>query len=96
MAEEVAAKQIQLSKETALQVADNAISLAKGAVDALGSIFSMQNDSENQQLKQDEDANNKKKANLKAQLDAKLISKSQYDSMVGKMDTDLDLSLIHI
>ena len=90
MAEEVAAKQIQLSKETALQVADNAISLAKGAVDALGSIFSMQNDSENQQLKQDEDANNKKKANLKAQLDAKLISKSQYDSMVGKMDTDLD------
>ena len=50
----------------------------------------MQTDAENQQLKEDEEANNKKKANLKAQLDAKLISKSQYDSQVDKMDKDLD------
>jgi hypothetical protein len=50
----------------------------------------MQTDSENQQLKQDEEANNKKKANLKAQLNAKIISKSQYDSQVNKMDADLD------
>ena len=50
----------------------------------------MQTDTENQQLKQDEEANNKKKANLKAQLNAKIISKSQYDSQVNKMDADLD------
>ena len=90
ISEEVAAKQLQLSKETAIKVADDAISLAKGAVDGLAAIFSMQTDAENQQLKEDEDANNKKKANLKAQLDAKLISKSQYDSQISKMDTDLD------
>ncbi len=90
ISEEVAAKQLQLSKETAIKVADDAISLAKGAVDGLAAIFSMQTDAENQQLKQDEDANNKKKASLKAQLDAKLISKSQYDSQVDKMDKDLD------
>jgi len=90
ISEEVAAKQLQLSKETALKVADDAISLAKGAVDGLAAIFSMQTDAENQQLKEDEEANNKKKANLKAQLDAKLISKSQYDSQVDKMDKDLD------
>ncbi|MEI6898396.1 MAG: hypothetical protein WCL00_00845 [Bacteroidota bacterium] len=90
MAEEVAAKQVELASETAKKTADKAISLAKGAVDALGSIFSMQNDSENAALKKDEAANNKKKDNLKKQLDAKIISKSQYDSMVNKMDLDLD------
>ena len=90
MAEEVAAKQIQLSKETALRVADDAISLAKGAVDGLAQIFAMQTDAENQQLKQDEEANNKKKSNLQAQLDAKLITKAQYDAQVNRMDKDLD------
>ena len=90
ISEEVAAKQLQLSRETAKKVADDAISLAKGAVDGLSSIFSIQTDAENQQLKQDEEANNKKKTNLKAQLDAKLISKSQYDSQVDKMDKELD------
>ncbi len=90
ISEEVAAKQLQLSKETAKKLADDAISLAKGAVDGLTAIFSMQTDAENQQLKQDEDANNKKKANLKKQLDAKLITQKQYDSQVDKMDKDLD------
>ena len=90
MAEEVAAKQIQLSRETALRVAENAISLAKGAVDGLSAIFTMQTDTENQQLKQDEQANDKKKSNLQAQLDAKLITKAQYDSKVDKMDKELD------
>ncbi len=90
MAEEVAARQIQLSKETALRVADDAISLAKGAVDGLAQIFAMQTDAENQQLRQDEQANDKKKANLQAQLDAKLISKAQYDAQVGRMDKDMD------
>ena len=89
ISEEVAAKQLELSKETAKKVADDAISLAKSAVDGLASIFSMQNDMENQQLKQDEEVNNKKKENLQAQLDAGLISKSQYDAQVSKMDKDL-------
>ena len=90
MAGETAEKLHQLSKETAQKYANDAISLAKGAVDALGSLFSMQNDYENQQLKADEDANNKKKANLQAQLDAKLISKTTYDSLVQKGDQELD------
>jgi len=90
ISEEVAAKQLQYSKETAKKVADDAISLAKGAVDGLAAIFSMQTDAENQQLKQDEEANTKKKSNLQAQLDAKLITKAQYDSQVDKMDKDLD------
>ncbi|MEI6684446.1 MAG: hypothetical protein WCO44_17620, partial [Bacteroidota bacterium] len=90
ISEEVAAKQLQYSKETAKKIADDAISLAKGAVDGLAAIFSMQTDAENQQLKQDEEANTKKKSNLQAQLDAKLITKAQYDSQVDKMDKDLD------
>ncbi len=40
----------------------------------------MQTDAENQQLRQDEQANDKKKANLQAQLDAKLISKDDEDA----------------
>jgi len=90
ISEELSAKQLQLSKDTAKKVADDAISLAKGAVDGLAAIFSMQTDAENQQLKEDEEANNKKKANLQAQLDAKLITKEQYDSQVSRMDKDLD------
>jgi TP901 family phage tail tape measure protein len=90
MEEEFAARKKQLSKETALAVANDAISLAKGAVDGLAQIFAMQTDSENQQLKEDEEYNNKKKENLQRQLDAKLISKSQYDSQVSKLDKDLD------
>ena len=89
ISEEVAAKQLELSKETAKKVANDAISLAKSAVDGLASIFSMQNDMENQQLKADEEVNNKKKENLQAQLDAGLISKSQYDAQVSKMDKDI-------
>ncbi len=89
ISEEVAAKQLELSKETAKKVANDAISLAKSAVDGLASIFSMQNDMENQQLKADEEVNNKKKENLQAQLNAGLISKSQYDAQVSKMDKDL-------
>jgi hypothetical protein len=89
ISEEVAAKQLQLSKETAKKVADDTISLAKGAVDGLAEIFSAQTDAENQQLKQDEEINNKKKENLQAQLNAGLISRAQYDAQVSKMDKDL-------
>ncbi|MCX6248352.1 MAG: phage tail tape measure protein [Bacteroidetes bacterium] len=89
MAEEVAARQAQLSKENATQVANDAIGLAKGAVDGLAAIYSMQTDAKNQQLRENEEANNKKKENLQKQLDAGLISKAQYDAQVGKMDKDL-------
>jgi hypothetical protein len=58
--------------------------------DGLAQIFAMQTDAENQQLKQDEEANNKKKANLQAQLDARIITKAQYDAQVGRMDKDMD------
>ncbi|MCX5711744.1 MAG: hypothetical protein NTY47_01570, partial [Candidatus Omnitrophica bacterium] len=90
MAEEVAAKQVELASETAKKTADKAIGLAKGAVDALGSIFSMQNDSENAALKKDEESNNQKKINLKSQLDAGLINKATYDTKVSKLDKELD------
>jgi hypothetical protein len=90
MAEELSQRQIELSKETTRQVANDAISLAQGAVDGLAQVFAMQTEAENQQLRQEEEVNNKKKESLQAQLDAKLISKAQYDAQVGKMDKDLE------
>jgi hypothetical protein len=71
-------------------VANDAISLAQGAVDGLAQVFAMQTDAENQQLRQEEEVNNKKKESLQAQLDAKLITKAQYDAQVNKMDKDLE------
>jgi len=45
--------------------------------------------SENQQLAKDTATNEQKKANLKRQLDAKLISQKQYDTGVAKLDNEL-------
>lgn len=90
MAEELSRRQVELSQETTRRVANDAISLAQGAVDGLAQVFAMQTDAENQQLRQEEETNNKKKESLQAQLDAKLISKAQYDAQVGKMDKDLE------
>ena len=89
MAQEVADKQVLLSQETAKKTATEAIGVARAAGDALASIFAMQNDAENQKLKEDGEANDIKKTNLKKQLDAGIINKAQYDSKVAKMDTDL-------
>jgi len=89
MAQEVADKQAQLTIESNKKLADSAISVAKGAVDGLSSIYSMQNEAENQELKADEEANNTKKENLKKQLDAGIINKAQYDSKTAKMDAEI-------
>jgi len=90
MDQEEAAREVQLKKETQKKLIEGAITIAKGAADGLSSIFSMQNDAENQRLKEDEAANTQKKDNLKKQLDAKIITQKEYDARVGKMDQDLD------
>ena len=90
MAQELSDKEVELSKETAKKVAENALTLAKGAIDGLSQIFSMQSQSEQQRITEDEAANNKKKDNLKKQLDSKQISQKKYDEQVAKLDLDMD------
>ena len=89
MAQEVADKEVALAKETTKKLAESAIGVAKGAVDALSSVYGMQNDAENQQLQIDEENNNAKKDNLKKQLDSGVINKTQYDEKVAKMDGEI-------
>jgi TP901 family phage tail tape measure protein len=64
---------------------DYANTLANG----LTSIDQLISDSEQRQLMKDAQANDQKKANLKRQLDAKLITQKQYDQGVEKLDNDL-------
>jgi len=90
MAEELSRRQIELTNETTRRVAGDAVSLAQGAVDALSQVFAMQTEAENQQFRQEEEVNKQKKESLQAQLDAKIISKAQYDAQVSKMDKDLE------
>jgi tubulin-specific chaperone A len=45
---------------------------------------------ENAQLKKNEQSSNKKKLNLKRQLDAGYINQSQYNKAIEKIDNDLD------
>jgi len=89
MNKEQAADEVALAKETLKKSLSNAISAAQAGVNAITSVFSMQNDAENQQLKVDEENNNIKKDNLKKQLDAGVINKTQYDTKVAKLDLEI-------
>jgi len=70
--------------------AEAVISYANTVMGAISGVDSAMSAYENAQLAKDEAANNQKKANLKRQLDAKLISQKQYDAGITKMDADLD------
>jgi len=73
-----------------LQHIDNILVVANLGVATMGSVFSAIDAYENEQLQKDTQVNDQKKANLKKQLDAKLISQKQYDTGVSKLDIDLD------
>lgn len=63
---------------------------ANTVLSALGSVDQAMSAYENAQLQKDENANNKKKDNLKKQLDSKKITQKQYDANIAKMDQEMD------
>ncbi len=73
-----------------LEFADKVLSTMSDVVNALGAVFQTMSSLEDSQLKKDEESNNKKKANLKSQLDNKKISQKQYDAAIIKMDQEAD------
>jgi len=76
--------------DATMDFVNQAVSVASQALTALSSIFQAMNAHEDSSLKKDELANNQKKANLKKQLDAKLITQKQYDAGVAKLDIDME------
>lgn len=68
---------------------DTALQAITILVNSLSSLDSALAAYEQAQLQRDEEANNKKKDNLKKRLDAGLINQQQYDSSVAKMDEEL-------
>ena len=79
------------AKNVYIEIANAAISAFSSIVSALSGVNSAMNDYENAMLKKDEASNEQKKANLKKQLDAKLITQKQYDAGVSKLDQEMDL-----
>ncbi len=73
-----------------LEFADKVLSTMSQVVNAISAVFQAISASEDAQLKKDEESNNKKKANLKSQLDNKKISQKQYDAAIIKMDQEAD------
>ena len=69
--------------------ADSYLNYANTVLNGLMSVDQIISQSENQQLARDAQTNEQKKANLKRQLDAKLISQKQYDLGVAKLDNEL-------
>lgn len=56
----------------------------------IGYVNQIQNNTENQQLQNDQRVNDQKKANLKKQLDDKIISQEQYDAEIAALDAQMD------
>ena len=69
--------------------ADSFLNYANTVSNGLSQIDQFISQSENAQLSKDSQTNEQKKANLKRQLDAKLISQKQYDAGVAKLDNEL-------
>lgn len=70
--------------------AQKVMDYANTALSAMSSVDQAMSAYENAQLQKDENANNKKKDNLKKQLDSKKITQKQYDSQIAKMDLEMD------
>jgi len=73
-----------------MEIANAAISAFSSIVSAMSGLNSAMNDYDNAMLQKDVAANDEKKANLKRQLDSKLITQQQYDAGVSKLDADMD------
>ena len=71
--------------------AQEVIQYAQTVMDILGEVESMMTESENRAMAKDEESNNVKKANLKKQLDGKVITQKQYDAQIEKLDKELDV-----
>ena len=69
--------------------AENFLNYANVVSSGLTQIDQIVSQSENQQLQKDAQSNEQKKANLKRQLEAKLITQKQYDQSVAKLDNEL-------
>lgn len=78
------------AKEVYLEIAGAAISAFSSIVSAMSGLNSALNDYDNAMLQKDVAANDEKKANLKRQLDSKLITQQQYDAGVAKLDEAMD------
>jgi len=73
-----------------LDIANQAIAAFSTIVSSLSGVNQAMTDYENANLKKDQDVNDRKKTNLKKQLDSKLISQKQYDAGVQKLDEEMD------
>jgi len=89
MAAETDAKILKATRENTKKVAQEAIAVAQTAVNALGSIFQMEDKAQADKFKKEEDISNQKKASLDAQLKAKLITQKQHDTQVAALDADM-------
>ncbi|MCX6305535.1 MAG: hypothetical protein NT040_11255 [Bacteroidetes bacterium] len=89
MTEEVSASQLKLTQENAQKIMQESIAIAQTAVNALGSVFQMQDQAAADGLKKDDDIANKKKAALDAQLKSKRISQKTHDLEVAKVDAEM-------
>ncbi len=69
--------------------ADKVLAYANFTKDTLGEMFNTLSNNEDRQLDKDEYNNQKKQSNLKARLNAGIITQKQYDAAVLKMDTEL-------
>ena len=78
------------AKDVYIEIANAAISAFSSIVSAMSGLNSAMNDYDNAMLKKDEAANEQKKANLKKQLDGKIITQKQYDAGVSKLDQEMD------
>jgi hypothetical protein len=71
------------------QKALNVLSYAETVTSILSALDQASTDRENASLDRDTQINEKKKADLKRQLDAKRITQAQYNAQVEKLDLDL-------
>lgn len=69
---------------------DHYAGIAQQILSALSGVNQAMTDYENAQVKKDEDANEKKKANLKKRLDSGEITQKEYNDQVAKLDEQLD------
>jgi len=89
MTQEVIDKQHKITQENTAKVAQESIAIAQSAVNALGSIFQMEDQAQADKLKNDEAVANTKKAKLDSQLKAGLITKKQHDDKVAALDAEV-------
>lgn len=90
MNEEYRLKEEQYNEEHLQKMIQKYAQYASTIMSALSGLEQAFTAKENAEVKKSEDSNNKKKASLKAQLDAGKITQKNYDDQVATMDSELD------